>query len=259
MPRYAFKIEYDGSSYFGWQRQREGKTVQGEVEKALSKLEPNAPSIVGSGRTDTGVHALGQVAHLDAEKLWEPDRLRQALNHHLKPEPIALVDAAEVDPAFHARFDAIKRRYIFRMIARRSPLVTDRGFAWHIGHRLDVDAMREGAAHLLGKHDFTTFRSTMCQAKSPVKTLDRLDVIETRYAGHGHLYEFQIEARSFLHNQVRSFIGTLERVGAGAWDPIQVKQALEAQDRQACGPVSPPEGLYLSDIWYPHDPFAPSS
>ena len=208
-------------------------------------------------RTDTGVHAEGQVAHVDTEKLWEPNRLRQALNHHLKPNPVALTAAAAVSDEFHARFSAISRRYRFDIIARRSPLVKDRGFAWHIGHGLDLEAMRQGASYLIGQHDFTTFRSTMCQAQSPVKTLDRLDIDAVPYSGGGTRYIFVIEARSFLHNQVRSFVGTLERVGAGSWQPEDVESALDAKERAACGPVSPPQGLSLTSVEYSKNPFDP--
>jgi len=255
MPRYAFIIEYDGGPYAGWQRQQDLRTVQGQIEAAIEKLEPGKGNVQGAGRTDTGVHAEGQVAHVDLEKDWVPDKLRNAINYHLKPDPIALTTCALVDADFHARFSAIGRSYRFDIIARRSPIVRDRGFIWQIGHRLDVDAMQEGANHLIGHHDFTTFRSSMCQALSPVKTLDRLDVVKTPYIGGGEKYTFTIEARSFLHNQVRSFVGTLERVGAGSWAPNDVKNALEAKNRSACGPVSPPEGLSLTQVMYENDPF----
>ncbi len=250
MPRYAFKIEYDGQPFSGWQRQDTHPSVQGAIEAALAKLEPDLPAIAAAGRTDAGVHGLGQVAHVDMAKDWDPFRLSEAVNHHLKPAPVAIVAAAAVSDDFHARFSALSRRYLFRIIQRRAPLVHDRGQVWRLNHRLDVDAMREAAAHLIGKHDFTTFRSTMCQAKSPLKTLDRLDI-----TAHGDEIHFDVKARSFLHNQVRSFVGTLERVGAGAWSPDRVKSALEARNRAECGPVSPPDGLYLTEVGYDPDPF----
>ncbi|MEO0341798.1 MAG: tRNA pseudouridine(38-40) synthase TruA [Pseudomonadota bacterium] len=250
MPRYAFKIEYDGGPFVGWQRQKEQLSVQGQIEAALAKLEPDHPGIFGAGRTDTGVHATGQVAHVDLQKKWEPDRLRQALNHHLKPDPIGLTACAEVTDAFHARFSALERRYIFKIVSRRTPLVFEKGYAWQIGHHLDLEAMRTGAAHLIGKHDFTTFRSTMCQARSPIKTVDQISIDKHPYPGSGTQYRFEIVARSFLHNQVRSFVGTLERVGCGSWKPKDVKSALDSRDRAACGPVCPAEGLYLAEISY---------
>ncbi|HBZ44954.1 MAG TPA: tRNA pseudouridine(38-40) synthase TruA [Maritimibacter sp.] len=255
MPRYALKIEYDGKPFSGWQRQKEHPSVQGAVEAALAKLERDVPSIAAAGRTDAGVHALGQVAHCDMAKDWDPFRLSEALNYHLKPDPVAVVACARVTEDFHARFSAEERQYLFRLISRRAPLVHDRGNAWRVAHPLDPDAMQAGADRLIGKHDFTTFRSTMCQADSPVKTLDELRV-ETLSYPSGTEYRFHVRARSFLHNQVRSFVGTLERVGAGAWSPDDVKAALVARDRAACGPVCPPQGLYLAAVRYPTDPFA---
>ena len=255
MPRFALKIEYDGSPFCGWQRQVDLPTVQGCLEGALRKLEPNVQLVQGAGRTDAGVHALGQVAHVDLTQDWEPERLMGALNFHIRPNPIAILDAAKVPDDFHARFSAVERSYVFRVLYRRPPLTFDHGKFWKIGYPLDIDAMRQGASYLIGKHDFTTFRSTMCQAKSPVKTLDEIS-IEARPYPHGTEYHFYIRARSFLHNQVRSLVGTLERVGTGNWQPERVKVALEAADRAACGPVAPPEGLYLADVIYPIDPFS---
>lgn len=256
MPRYALLIEYDGGPFNGWQRQAAGQaSVQAAVEAALGRLEPGEHTVAAAGRTDAGVHATGQVAHCDMARDWDPFRLSEALNFHLKPAPVAVLRAARVEEEFHARFSAVERRYLFRLIARRAPLTHDRGLAWQVLHRLDVGAMREGAAHLVGLHDFTTFRSTMCQAKSPVKTLDEIGIAEVPVAG-GVEYRFTLRARSFLHNQVRSIVGTLERVGAGSWSPDDVKAALEARDRAACGPVCPPQGLYLTGVGYPVDPFA---
>ena len=255
MNRYALLVEYHGGPFAGWQRQADQPSVQGAIEAALSKLEPRDHTIAAAGRTDAGVHGLGQVAHCDMEKDWDPFRLSEALNHHLKPNPVAIRACALVDADWHARFSALERRYVFRLLMRRAPATHLAGLVWRVNHDLDAEAMQKGADHLLGRHDFTTFRSSICQADSPVKTLDRLRVarVETE---HGPEIRFDVRARSFLHNQVRSFVGTLERVGAGAWQPGDVKAALEAKDRAACGPVCPPGGLYLAGVGYPTDPFA---
>lgn len=255
MPRYALKIEYDGTPFSGWQRQADRPSVQGAVEAALAKLERDLPSIAAAGRTDAGVHALGQVAHCDMGKAWDPFRLSEALNFHLKPAPVAILHAARVDDGFHARFSAVERRYLFRLISRRAPVTHDRGLVWQVQNPLELEPMQAAARHLLGRHDFTTFRASLCQAASPVKTLDALEV-EVIDLPHGREFRFHLRARSFLHNQVRSIVGTLERVGAGAWAPEQVKAALDARDRAACGPVCPPQGLYLEAVRYPADPFA---
>jgi tRNA pseudouridine38-40 synthase len=256
MPRFALLIDYDGTPFNGWQRQAAGQpSVQAALEQALARLEPGEHSIAAAGRTDAGVHATGQVAHCDLVRDWDPFRLSEALNFHLKPAPVAILKAVRVDGDFHARFSATERRYLFRLVARRAPVTHDRGLVWQVLNRLDVEAMRAGAAHLIGLHDFTTFRSTLCQAKSPVKTLDEITITELPIPG-GVEYRFALRARSFLHNQVRSIVGTLERVGAGGWTPDDVRQALEARDRAACGPVCPPQGLYLTGVSYPSDPFA---
>ena len=254
MPRYALKIEYDGAPFVGWQRQQSQVSVQGSIEKALSNLENKEHAITGAGRTDAGVHAKCQVAHCDLAKEWEPFRLSEALNFHLRPLPIAVIDCAIVDKEWHARFSALERKYLFRLLVRRAPSTHEAGLVWRIGHSLDLSKMIEASKYLLGKHDFTTFRSSICQAKSPIKTLDQIKI--DRIEGwSGEEFRFQLRARSFLHNQVRSFVGTLERVGAGSWDPVDVKKALEAKDRSACGPVSPPHGLYLTDVVYEPNPF----
>ncbi len=255
MPRYALLVEYDGGPFAGWQRQADQPSVQGAIESALGKLEQRAHTIAAAGRTDAGVHARGQVAHCDMEKVWDPFRLGEALNFHLKPAPVAIRACAAVDDDWHARFSAMERRYLFRVLVRRAPSTLEKGQVWRVMSPLSLEAMREGAAHLIGLHDFTTFRSTMCQAASPVKTLDecRIEQVET---GAGTEYHFHLRARSFLHNQVRSIVGTLERVGAGSWAASDVKAALEAADRAACGPVCPPDGLYLMGVGYPDDPFA---
>jgi tRNA pseudouridine38-40 synthase len=255
MPRYALKIEYDGGPFSGWQRQSGQPSVQETIETALRRLDVDMPGIAAAGRTDAGVHATGQVAHCDLAKDWDPFRLSEALNWHLKPAPIAILATAPVPEDFHARFSATERRYTFRLVARRAPVVHDRGRVWQVLGPLDIGAMRRAAAHLIGHHDFTTFRSTMCQSASPVKTLDEISIDEIEIP-HGREYLFHLSARSFLHNQVRSIVGTLERVGAGGWAPERVKAALAARDRAACGPVCPPQGLYLTGVSYPTDPFA---
>ncbi|ASM73026.1 MULTISPECIES: tRNA pseudouridine(38-40) synthase TruA [Roseobacteraceae] len=254
MPRYALKVEYHGAPFVGWQRQPDQPSVQGAIEAALAKLEPRAHTIAAAGRTDAGVHALAQVAHCDMEKDWDPFRLSEALNYHLKPAPVAIVDCAVVDGDWHARFSALERKYLFRLLMRRPPATHQEGLVWRVNCELDVDAMREGAAHLLGLHDFTTFRSSICQAESPVKTLDALDIVRVE-TDWGPEVQFTVRARSFLHNQVRSFVGTLERVGNGGWTPDDVRRALIACDRAACGPVCPPQGLYLAGVQYPDNPF----
>lgn len=254
MPRYALKIEYQGEPFAGWQRQKDQPSVQGAVERALSCIQTGDHTIAAAGRTDAGVHALGQVAHCDLSKEWDPFRLSEALNYHLKPHPVAIVKAARVDDDWHARFTATERQYLFRILMRRAPETHDRGQVWRINHALDVDAMQAGADMLIGRHDFTTFRSSICQAASPVKTLDELR-IEQRQGFSGPEIHFHVRARSFLHNQVRSFVGTLERVGAGAWAPQDVRHALEAKNRAACGPVCPPQGLYLARVGYPDPVF----
>ncbi|MBT8153934.1 tRNA pseudouridine(38-40) synthase TruA [Epibacterium ulvae] len=256
MPRYALKVEYHGAPFAGWQRQKDQPSVQGAIEAALAKLERRDHTIAAAGRTDTGVHGLGQVAHCDMEKNWDPFRLSEALNFHLKPNPVSIVDCAQVDGDWHARFSAIERQYLFRILMRRAPATHDAGQVWQINHQLDIDAMQDAANHLLGLHDFTTFRSSICQAQSPVKTLDELR-IESVDGFSGPEVHFHVRARSFLHNQVRSFVGTLERVGAGTWSPLDVKEALEACDRAACGPVCPGHGLYLARVGYP-DPVFPA-
>jgi tRNA pseudouridine38-40 synthase len=255
MPRYALRIEYDGQPYVGWQWQAAHPSVQAALEAAVARIAPEAPPVTGAGRTDRGVHGLGQVAHVDIARPWDPFRLQAAINAHLRPAPIAVVAAAEVGEAFHARFSAVERAYLYRVVARRAPLVHDRGRAWRVGHDLDLAAMRAGAAALLGTHDFTTFRSSICQARSPVRTMDAVDVDAHDVPG-GREYRFRLRARSFLHNQVRGIVGTLERVGAGAWEPERVGAALAARNRAACGPVCPPDGLYLVAVRYPDDPFA---
>jgi tRNA pseudouridine38-40 synthase len=254
MPRYALLIEYDGAPFHGWQRQAGLPSVQGTLEAALGRLQPEPAGVAAAGRTDTGVHARGQVAQADMTRDWDPFRLAEALNHHLRPAPVAVVAAARVADGWHARFSAVERRYAYRIVCRRAPPVLDRG-VWHVRRGLDAGAMAEAAAVLEGQHDFTTFRAAECQAASPVKTVDEVRV-EARTVRHGHEITVHVRARSFLHSQVRSFVGTLERVGAGAWPPARVAAALAARDRAACGPVAPPGGLCLEHVSYPGDPFA---
>ncbi|AHM04143.1 tRNA pseudouridine synthase A [Roseibacterium elongatum DSM 19469] len=255
MPRYALKVEYDGAPFAGWQRQADQPSVQGAIEAALARLEEGVPSIAAAGRTDAGVHATGQVAQCDMARDWDPFRLSEALNHHLKPDPVAIVACARVAEDWHARFSAVERRYTYRVIVRRAPLVHDAGQAWHVRGALDAEAMAEAARALVGRHDFTTFRASICQAASPVKTMDAV-VVEPVPRANGLEIRVHLRARSFLHNQVRSIVGTLERVGAGAWPPERVGQVLAACDRAQCGPVAPPQGLYLTGVGYPEDPFA---
>ncbi|WGH79437.1 tRNA pseudouridine(38-40) synthase TruA [Jannaschia ovalis] len=254
MPRYAFRIEYDGGPFAGWQRQDGPASVQQTLEEALRVLEPAMPAIAAAGRTDAGVHATGQVAHAELARDWDPFRLSEAVNHHLRPAPVAITAGARVADGWHARFSAVERRYTYRIVARRAPLVLDRGQAWRVPGPLDADAMRAGAAHLVGRHDFTTFRASICQAASPVKSLDEIAVEALPHPG-GQEIRLHLRARSFLHNQVRSIAGTLERVGAGAWPPGRVAEVLAARDRAACGPVAPPDGLCLTGVGYPADPF----
>ncbi len=245
MPRYRLTLEYHGGPFVGWQRQQNGPSVQGTLEVALARLG-EAASVTGAGRTDAGVHATGQVAHADLAREWEPFRLSEALNHHLRPDPVAVLAAERVPDDFHARFSAVRRHYLYRVVTRRAPLALAAGLAWRVGYALDAEAMRAGAAALVGRHDFTTFRSVQCQAASPVKTLDAVEIEEA-----GGEMRFRLHARSFLHNQVRSIVGTLERVGAGKWPAARVGEALAARDRAACGPVAPPDGLYLTRVEYP--------
>ena len=245
MTRYRLTVEYDGGPFVGWQRQDNGASVQGALEDAIEKLSGARVTVTGAGRTDAGVHAYGQVAHFDLDKHFEPGKVRDALNHFLRPAPIVVLEAAEADSEFHARFSATGRHYIYRILNRRSPPALDNGKVWHVSPRLDTEAMHHAAQALVGQHDFTTFRAAECQAQSPVKTLDRLDVSQ-----RGEEIHIEASARSFLHHQIRSFTGTLKLVGEGKWQPRDVAKALAARDRSACGPVAPPDGLYLVKVDY---------
>lgn len=251
MARYRFLIEYDGKPFRGWQRQDDMPSVQGALEAALNKLGEHDILVQGAGRTDAGVHALGQVAHADLQRPWTPFRLMEALNAHLRQsgDPVAILDCDTVDEDFHARFSARQRSYVYRIISRRAPLTVERGRAWNVKVDLDVAAMNSTAKILLGEHDFTTFRSTECQAKSPIKTLDTLDV--SIRSSHGvDVMEISTTARSYLHNQVRSLAGCLKAVGEGRWSRADLKTALDARDRTACAPVAPAHGLYLVSVGY---------
>lgn len=245
MPRYKLTIEYDGSPFFGWQVQEDRLSVAGVLEYAVEKLSGARAKVSGAGRTDAGVHALGQVAHIDLAKDWETDVIRDGLNAHLRPHPVAILSAEKVSEEFDARFSATMRHYVYRILNRRADLALDRNRVWRVARVLDERKMQEAAQHILGHHDFTTFRSTECQAKSPVKTLDVLDVKRD-----GQEIRIEASARSFLHNQVRSIVGSLEQVGEGRWSPADMKRALDARDRTACGPVAPPDGLYLLRVDY---------
>lgn len=245
MPRYRLTIEYDGGPFVGWQVQNNGPSVQGALVAAIAGFSGETVQVYGAGRTDAGVHALGQVAHFDLERAWKTDTIRDAVNHHLRPDPVTVIEAAEADQDFHARFSATARHYLYRILNRRSPPALERGRVWQVPRPLDAAAMAEAARHLVGHHDFTTFRSAHCQAASAVKTLDVLEVTRA-----GDEVEIRASARSFLHNQVRSLAGTLKVVGEGAWTPEDAARALAARDRAACGPVAPPEGLYLVGVDY---------
>lgn len=250
MSRYRFTIEYDGAPYAGWQRQKDTPSVQGALETALGKLGETA-LVQGAGRTDAGVHATGQVAHVDLLKPWKPFRLMEALNAHLHQsgEPVAVLECEQVGEDFHARFSAIRRHYVYRIAPRRAALALEAGRIWQVKVPLDVAAMDGAAKRLLGSHDFTTFRSTECQAKSPVKTLDTLDVTLRDWHGSPAI-EITTNARSYLHNQVRSLAGCLVQVGTGRWSEADLVAALEARDRSACAPVAPAHGLYLTLVEY---------
>lgn len=243
--RYKLLIEYDGTPFQGWQAQAEGPSVQGVLEAAVAALSGEQASVQGAGRTDAGVHALGQVAHVDLSKAFDPGTVRDALNAHLRPWPVAVLAAEIVPDEFNARFWARKRHYLYRIVNRRPDLALDRGRAWRVARPLDDKAMHAAAQRLLGKHDFTTFRSADCQAKSPEKTLDQLDVVR-----EGDDVRVVTSARSFLHNQVRSMVGSLVSVGEGKWNADDLYAALKARDRAACGQVAPPEGLYLVKVDY---------
>jgi tRNA pseudouridine38-40 synthase len=246
MPRYKLTLEYDGTGLVGWQRQANGLSVQEIVETALERFCGAAVRVHGAGRTDAGVHALAQVAHLDLPRAADPEEIRGALNFHVRPRPVSVLAVEPAPATFHARISARGRNYRYRILNRRPPPALERAQVWHVGPPLDLAAMQEGARHLLGTHDFTTFRDTLCQAKSPIKTLDTLEI-----ARLGEEIVLEARARSFLHHQVRNMVGTLELVGLGKWSPQDVKRALEARDRRAGGPTAPAQGLCLVAVIYP--------
>lgn len=247
MPRYRILIEYNGTPYVGWQRQDNGPSVQGAIEDAVDGFCGERVSVRGAGRTDAGVHAVGQVGHFDLSKEWPPETVRNALNAHLAKakQTVAILNADQAPNDFDARFSATKRHYLYRIVNRSAPLSLEARRAWRVARPLNPEAMHEAAQILVGRHDFTTFRSVQCQANSPVRTLDRLDIART-----GDLIEVRASAQSFLHNQIRSFVGSLKLAGEGKWSPADMRTALEARDRTACGPVAPPDGLYLLAVDY---------
>lgn len=254
MPRFRITLEYDGTPFVGWQAQPEGIAIQTLIETAILRFSGQDVRVKGAGRTDAGVHALGQVAHFDlgpdrAGNDWRPGRVRDAINFHLKPHPVAVLDCVEVGPEFDARFSATARHYLYRILARRAPPVLDRDRVWWLPRSLDAAAMADAAGELIGRHDFTTFRAQACQAKSPLRTLDRLDVERA-----GTEIRITVSARSFLHNQVRSMVGSLKLVGEGKWTRADLAFALAARDRSACGAVAPAAGLYLVRVDYPAAP-----
>jgi len=246
VPRYKLTIEYDGTGLVGWQRQANGLSVQEALEAAITRFCGEHLTVHGAGRTDAGVHALGQRAHLDLPKTVEPDVLRSALNHHLRPTAISVLAVETAPEDFDARLSAADRVYLYRILNRRAPPALERGRVWHVASPLDLAAMQEGARHLVGHHDFTTFRDSLCQAKSPLKTLDVLELHRT-----GDEIHIEARARSFLHHQVRNMAGTLKLVGLGRWHPDDVARALAACDRRAGGPTAPAAGLCLVEVRYP--------
>ncbi len=246
MPRYKLVIEYDGTDYVGWQRQANGLAVQEVIETALKKLDPGPIGLRGAGRTDAGVHASAQVGHVDLAKVWRADALRDALNAHMRPEKVAILTVEAADDDFDARFSAKARHYLYRIVNRRAPLTYQSGRAWLVKRRLDPEAMHEAAQLLIGRHDFSTFRDSDCQAESPVRTLDRLDVF---CASDGEI-QVRASARAFLHRQVRSMVGSLEHVGSGKWTAADLQAALKACERSRCGQVAPAAGLYLIGVDY---------
>jgi tRNA pseudouridine38-40 synthase len=245
MPRYKLTIEYDGAPFVGWQRQENGRSVQQAIEEAVTAFSRETVIVKGAGRTDSGVHALGQVAHIDLAGEWKPDTVRDAINAHLKQEPATILSAELVADDFDARFSAVRRHYLYRILNRRAQPSLDLGRVWWVTAPLDPEVMHESARALIGRHDFTTFRSSECQAKSPVKTLDRLDVLR-----EGEEVVVRASARSFLHNQVRSMVGALRKVGDGSWPVTRIGEALAARDRARAGPVAPAAGLYLTAVDY---------
>ncbi|MBB4053889.1 tRNA pseudouridine38-40 synthase [Devosia subaequoris] len=246
MPRYKLTIEYDGTPFSGWQRQKDRMSVQQSLEEAIAGFSGETITTQAAGRTDAGVHALGQVAHFDLSKQWDPFRIREALNYHLRPHPIVVVESEAVPDTFEARFSATARHYEYRILNRRAPAAIERNQVWHVPKLLDAKRMHEAAQLILGHHDFTTFRSSECQANSPMRTLDAFEV-----SGDGEIIAITASARSFLHHQVRSMVGSLKLVGEGKWSPADFRAALDAADRTRCGAMAPASGLFLTGVDYP--------
>ncbi len=245
MPRYKLTIEYDGAPFVGWQRQTNGMSVQQALEEAAFAFTGESIVVHGAGRTDAGVHARGQVAHVDLSRNWTPNKIREAMNARIRPHPVSIIDVEQVAGDFEARFSATRRHYLYIIDNRRAPPALDRHHVWHVPRKLDDEAMQAAAQLLVGKHDFTTFRASECQANSPVRTLDVLNVTRK-----GDRIEVYTNAQSYLHSQVRSLVGSLEQVGSGRWTADDLRAALEARDRARCGTVAPPQGLYLMQVDY---------
>ena len=246
MPRYKLTIEYDGRGYAGWQRQANAPSVQQALEEAFLRFCGQTLVVHAAGRTDAGVHARGQIGHVTLERARSTNEIREAVNAHLAGEGVSVLLVEEASDDFDARFSAIKRYYLYRIMNRRAPVTLERGLVWHVKRKLDVRAMHEAAQSLIGKHDFTTFRDAQCQANSPIRTLERINI--TRAGDEIHV---EVSALSFLHRQVRSMVGSLEHVGSGKWSADDLRAALEARDRARCGMVAPPDGLYLMQVDYP--------
>ncbi len=249
MYRFALIIEYDGAPFHGWQVQNNLSTVQGVIFNAIKKLDKNCENFVGAGRTDAGVHAFGQVAHVDLETDRDCETVEKAINYYLNKYPISILGVKKVSKDFHARYSAIKRYYTYKIFSRTSDLTIERNQFWHVRRPLDISKMELAASYLIGKHDFTAFRSSICQASSPIKTIDSID-IQSETRRDGIIYEFNLSARSFLHKQVRSIVGCLKKVGCGKWDPEKMQKVLLSKERSKCAALAPPGGLYLSKIKY---------
>ena len=246
MKRYKIKIEYDGVPFVGWQKQENGLSIQGCLEQAINNIFEEEVTIYGAGRTDAGVHAMGQVAHFDViNKHFETYVIKNAINDHLRPHPISILNVEEVDQSFHARFNAVQRKYLYRIINRKSPLTIEKGRAWHVHKELNIEKMKECSLLLEGKHDFTTFRSANCQSDSPIKTLD-----EVKISKSGENIYFGFVAKSYLHHQIRSLVGSIKLVGEETWTIDHLENALKARDRTMCGALAPPDGLYFMEVKY---------
>lgn len=248
--RWKIILQYDGTPFCGWQRQNHALSVQEALEDAIFGFSGERVTTYAAGRTDSGVHALGQVVHFDLEKDTQAHTVISAINAHLRSHPISVIHAEAVEPDFHARFSALGRAYEYHLLCRSAPPVFDKGYVWHIKHPLDVKAMQKGANYLIGNHDFTSFRAVICQAKSPVKTIDRIEFFEDNKGHDGIYIRMEIEARSFLHHQVRNIIGNLKLVGEGKWAPEKIKEVLEAKDRTKAGPTGLPDGLFFKSVKY---------